>query len=63
MQMKNIILHMIQFEAENRIPSYALYLNLKEIISMLALVDKIPSDLKNQYPLIQTDPRSDWFDN
>ena len=54
---------MLQFDVQNRIPTYAMYLNLKEIIRKLSLTYEIPLNMKNDFPLIQTDPRSDWFDN
>ena len=52
---------MVQFDTANRIPTYALYLNLREIMRKLSFVNEI-SDFDN-FPTIQTDPRSDWLDD
>ena len=53
---------MVQFDTENRIPTYALYLNLREIMRKLSFVNKSHEKLFND-TLIQTDPRSDWLDD
>ena len=53
---------MVQFDTANRIPTYALYLNLREIMRKLSFVNESPEKFKN-FPLIQTDPRSDWLDD
>ena len=53
---------MVQFDTESRIPTYALYLNLREIMRKLSFVNESPEKFKN-FPLIQTDPRSDWLDD
>ena len=53
---------MVQFDTENRIPTYALYLNLREIMRKLCFVNESPKKFVN-FPLIQTDPRSDWLDD
>ncbi len=53
---------MVQYDTENRIPTYALYLNLREIMRKLSFVNEIPENF-DHFPLIQTDPRSDWLDD
>ena len=59
--MKQTILNMMAFKTENRIPSFSLYNNLRNIMNLLESAQQMPLELKFKDSVFSYNMKQDWF--
>ena len=61
LDIKQIILSMMSFKPDNRITSFALYTNLRNIMNLLDNAEKMPLELKVKDSIFRFNLKHDWF--